>query len=295
VRLRAWALSDVGRRREQNEDSLLEDDRLGLYAVADGMGGHLGGAYASQLALKIVHREIKKAAGDHAAACERLRAQLRGDDGVGRRRGPRETRRTDAMPAAVPAMADGETLDVELRPASVAAELMELCAMKASAAIYEAAQKDPKLAGMGTTMTAMLYDDGKMHVVHAGDSRAYLWRDGALRQLTEDHSWIQEQVKAGMMTPHEARFSRYRNVITRSIGYEKDARVDSIPIAVAAGDCFLLCSDGLSNPIEPAELAQAMAQSWYRTLPRGLVDLANQRGGDDNITVVVVYAGNDAR
>jgi serine/threonine protein phosphatase PrpC len=134
-----------------------------------------------------------------------------------------------------------------------------------------------------------------MHVVHAGDSRAYLWRDGTLRQVTEDHSWIQEQVKAGMMTAHEARFSRYRNVITRSIGYERDARVDSIPIAVAAGDCFLLCSDGLSNPIEPVELERALASGWYRALPRGLVDLANQRGGDDNITVVVVYAANDVR
>jgi serine/threonine protein phosphatase PrpC len=151
MRLRAWSLSDVGRRREQNEDSLLEDERLGLYAVADGMGGHLGGAYASQLALKVMHREVRRAAGDYQRASERLRGRLR-EGPVG----GRESRRTDAMPA----VSDGETLDVELLPLAPAAELMELAAMKASAAIYEAAQRDPKLAGMGTTMTAMLYDEG---------------------------------------------------------------------------------------------------------------------------------------
>jgi serine/threonine protein phosphatase PrpC len=288
MRLCAWSLSDVGRRREQNEDSLLEDGRLGLYAVADGMGGHLGGAYASKLALKVMHREVKQAGGDFGKASERLRDQAERRF----RRGRAETERIETAAGEVGGEA---TVDLALESPAVApaAELLELAARKASSAVFEAAQRDANLRGMGTTMTAMLYHQGRMYLVHAGDSRAYLLRDGTLRQLTEDHSWIQEQVKAGVMTASEARTSRYRNVITRSIGYERDARVDSLAVAVAAGDCFLLCSDGLSNPIEAAEMERAMSTSWYRSLPRSLVDLANQRGGDDNITVVVVYAGND--
>lgn len=290
MRLCAWSLSDVGRRREQNEDSLLEDGRLGLYAVADGMGGHLGGAFASKLALKVLHREVKQGAGDFARAAEKLREQAERRF----RRGRAETERVEVSddPDATLDAALEET--GEAPALSPAAALMELAARKASSAVFEAAQKDPALRGMGTTMTAMLFHDGKMHVVHAGDSRAYLLRDGTLRQLTEDHSWIQEQVKAGVMTADEARHSRYRNVITRSIGYERDARVDSLAVTVAAGDCFLLCSDGLSNPVEAPELERALVSTWYRAVPRNLIDLANQRGGDDNITCVVVYAGNDA-
>jgi serine/threonine protein phosphatase PrpC len=290
MRLRAWSLSDVGRRREQNEDSLLDDGRLGLYAVADGMGGHVGGAFASKLALKVLHRVVRQASVDFVGAADKLKAQAARSFRTRRRV---ETERylmaasedvTEATEASPPSSA------AESRPA---AAVLALAARKASSAVYEAALRDPSLRGMGTTLTAMLHHDGRMHVVHAGDSRAYLMRDGALRQLTEDHSWIQEQVKAGAMTPREAKSSRYRNVITRSIGYERDARVDLLTLDLSPGDCFLICSDGLSNPIEEIEIQRAMASSWYRALPRALVDLANNRGGDDNITVVVVYAGND--
>lgn len=290
MRLCAWSLSDVGRRREQNEDSLLEDARIGLFAVADGMGGHLGGAYASQLALKVVHRELKKAASDFPRAVDRLRDQVIGP-GRRTRRGY-QTERLDLPEHATTLELPAVTAPPV--PPTPAGQVMELAARKASAAVYDAAERDPRLRGMGTTMTALLYHDGRAHLCHAGDSRAYLLRDGALRQLTRDHSWIQEQVEAGVMTASEARSSRFRNVITRSIGYERDARVDLVTMDVAPGDCFLLCSDGLSNPIDASEIEAAMAQSWYRALPRSLVDLANQRGGDDNITVVVIYAANEA-
>ena len=131
-----------------------------------------------------------------------------------------------------------------------------------------------------------------MHMVHAGDSRAYLFRDGRIRQLTDDHSWTAEQVRRGLMTEEEAEDSQFKHVITRSIGYERDVDVDSSGVVVQAGDCFLLCSDGLTNFVGKEELREIMNRSWFRSLPQTLVDLANARGGDDNITVVVVYAAN---
>jgi protein phosphatase len=133
-----------------------------------------------------------------------------------------------------------------------------------------------------------------MHVIHAGDSRAYLFRDGKLKQLTDDHSWIAEQVRSGMLTEAEAKESQFRHVITRSVGFERDVEVDAAAVVVQAGDCFLLCSDGMSNYVDGEELSRILASTWFRRAPQLLIDIANDRGGDDNITVVVVYAGNDA-
>ena len=172
--------------------------------------------------------------------------------------------------------------------------VLRAAARTAGHAIYDAALQDAGLRGMGTTLTAMMYADDRMHVVHAGDSRCYLFRDGALRQLTEDHSWIAEQVRSGNMTEAEARESKYRHVITRSVGFERDVEVDARGVAVEAGDCYLLCSDGMSNYVEHAELERVLLSTWYRRAPAALVDLANQRGGDDNITVVMVMLANEA-
>ena len=103
---------------------------------------------------------------------------------------------------------------------------------------------------MGTTLTALLFCGGYVHLGHVGDSRAYLYRDGRARQLTEDHSWIQEQVRAGLISPEEATESRFRNIITRSVGFEPSVEPDLAGLAVQAGDCFVLCSDGLSNYLD---------------------------------------------
>jgi serine/threonine protein phosphatase PrpC len=291
MKLVSWALTDVGKRRDRNEDSHVIDPRLGLFAVADGMGGHLGGAFASRLALKVLRDEVKQGSADYERAAAKLQAQA--DRRFARGRAPTERLDGGGEPDAE------STVDVLTEveppaPVAAATTVMELAARKASSAVFDAAARDPSLRGMGTTMTAMLYNEGRMSLVHAGDSRAYLLRDGNLRQLTEDHSWIQEQIKAGVMTEAEAKSSRYRNVITRSIGYERDAQVDAAGVPVAAGDCFLLCSDGLSGAVENPEIERIMSNLWYRALPRALVDLANARGGDDNVTVVVVYAANHA-
>ena len=128
----------------------------------------------------------------------------------------------------------------------------------------------------------------KALIGHVGDSRAYLVRAGDVHQLSEDHSLVNEQVRAGLLTEEEARHSRLKNIITRSVGFEEDVLVDVIGIETQPGDKFLLCSDGLSNLMTNEEIRDALLQNDLDAVPEKLVQLANERGGDDNITVVAV-------
>ena len=123
---------------------------------------------------------------------------------------------------------------------------------------------------------------------HVGDSRAYLVRKGEIWQLSEDHSLVNEQVRAGLLTEEEARHSRLKNIITRSVGFEEDVLVDVMGVETKAGDRFLLCSDGLSNLMENEEIRDALLQNKLDDVPGFLIQLANERGGDDNITVLAV-------
>ncbi len=245
MRLLAYSLSDVGKKRDHNEDSFLVEDALGLYAVADGMGGHQGGERASKLALETLAEKV--------AAPE-----------------PEHPERSDSLQV--------------LREATQAA----------GAAIFQAAQANEHLHGMGTTLTTLWFQRGRAYLAHVGDSRAYLCRDGRVQQLSDDHSWVSEQVRAGMMTEDEAKESKFRHIITRSVGFENEVQVDGAAIPVQPGDCFVLCSDGLSNYLEGDELARVMQTRFYRDIPRLLVDMANDRGGDDNVTVVLIHVANDA-
>jgi protein phosphatase len=302
MRLWAWGQSDPGRKRERNEDSYLVDPETGVMAVADGMGGHQGGATASRMAVEYLGRELAEVRGNFdAALLEQVSGQLHGS-----------VRTTEEMPV-VSDLADAATPpagckvvtgsppvrgnDPTLPPGAVPAfspalEVMRGVVKRASSAIFEASWAKPELRGMGTTLTAMLVHGGRAHVVHAGDSRCYVFRDGLLRQLTEDHSWIAEQLRAGSISEAEARSSKFRHVITKSIGFERDIDADTRSVPVSAGDCFLLCSDGMSNYVEHGELERIVAMTWYRRLPQTLVELANSRGGDDNITVVVGLVAN---
>jgi protein phosphatase len=290
VRLLAWARTDTGRKRDHNEDSHLVDEELGLFAVADGMGGHQGGEHASRLALQVVRQRLVTARADLLDAARRIESDRH-----------RELFRTTEPVNALEDTGDQwqPALDPPTAPMIEGAGPPALTVMKAAArdagrAIFDAALQDTALRGMGTTLTAMLYDSGRMYVVHAGDSRLYLFRDGTLRQVTEDHSWIAEQIRAGNLTEEEAKESKYRHVITRSVGFEREVDVDGLGLAVEPGDCFLLCSDGMSNHVENAELERILSTTWYRRAPQYLIDLANSRGGDDNVTVVVVCVANDA-
>jgi protein phosphatase len=291
MKLFAWGKTDTGRKRDHNEDNFLVDVDLGLFAVADGMGGHQGGGTASRLALEVLRREISDTGGDFAAAARAL------DQRAGRNTQPiriEELATVDALGRADTPVAGEDATDPAIEKSfPPATQVMREAAREAGAAVFDAALDNPDLRGMGTTLTAMLHHGGRMHVVHAGDSRGFLFRDNKLEQLTEDHSWIWEQVKAGAMTEAEAKESKFRHIITRSVGFEREVDIDCSGIAVEAGDCYLLCSDGMSNHVENRELERLLATTWYRRVPQFLIDLANERGGDDNITVVVVYVGND--
>ncbi len=172
---------------------------------------------------------------------------------------------------------------------SAALTLLQISVREASAAIFSVAREELELHGMGTTLTAAVIEGERLHVAHAGDSRCYLWREGQLRQLTEDHSWIAEQLRSGAITEKEAKQSRYRHVITRSVGVERHADVEVRSVQVARGDRLLLCSDGLFGLVADEELAAQIAEDDLEGLPARLIALANSRGGDDNITVVIAH------
>ncbi|CAM4503915.1 Stp1/IreP family PP2C-type Ser/Thr phosphatase [Corallococcus exiguus] len=242
-------LTDVGRKRNHNEDSFLIDDELQLYVVADGMGGHAGGGTASRIAVETIDKELRRA---------------------------REGRENPFV--SVPNLQD-----------SPIPEALRGAVEKACQAIYLTAQDDARLSGMGTTVISLVVRDEHAFFAHVGDSRAYLIRGDLIQQISEDHSLVNEQIKAGMITPEEAKHSRYKNIITRSVGFEEEVQVDVMGLVSEPGDVFLLCSDGLANMLEDREIHDAVARhANLDEVPKHLIDLANDRGGDDNISVIVV-------
>ncbi|MEM9490572.1 MAG: protein phosphatase 2C domain-containing protein [Myxococcota bacterium] len=297
MKMIGWGHTDTGRKRSHNEDSLLIDDRIGLFAVADGMGGHRGGATASRMALEIMRRHLSVAIDNLPAVAAQIEADRRIEIASTQNLG--EASDLDTVPAlrlrfqraqTLGASDDADTeVDLRYPPALT---VMQAAAQEAGFEIFDAALADVSLRGMGTTLTAMLYHAGRMYLVHAGDSRAYLFRNGRLEQLTEDHTWIAEQIRSGAMSEAEARSSKYRHIITRSVGFERDVELDTLRITIEPGDCFVLCSDGLSNNLSTDEMQQILAHGWFRRTPTAMIDLANEHGGDDNITAVVVHAVN---
>ncbi len=250
MNIAASGITDTGRKRDHNEDSFLVDDTLGLFVVADGMGGHAGGGTASKLAVETIRDRLREAKRD--------------------------------APGAFGASAEPE--DGKLL------EFLRQAVEAACAAIFTAAQGDPSLAGMGTTVTAALIDGATAYVAHVGDSRCYLLREGRIYQISEDHSLVNEQLKAGAITVDQARHSRFRNIITRSVGFEQEVMVDMMGLEVEPGDKMVLCCDGLSNLVQDHEILEIAGSVPVEEAPGKLVALANERGGDDNITVIVVHA-----
>ena len=248
MKVESYGMSNVGMKRFQNEDSYLINDDMGLYMVADGMGGHLGGEFASKLAVATVEEIIKKFRLDPDAT------QIHGVN-------TNESSPGDQLRHAI---------------------------SEAGRRIHHQALYDENLRGMGTTAVAAMCQKGKIFIANVGDSRAYLVRDHSIKQLTEDHSLVSEQVKAGMIRPEEAKSHKLKNIITRSVGYQEDVDSDILVVEPKTGDRVLMCSDGLSNLVDDEEILKALEDHDLKEACEQLVNKANTRGGDDNITVVIL-------
>ena len=244
--MRSYGRSDVGRRRATNQDAFLCDDDLGLWVVADGMGGHAAGEVASAESVDTIVGMV--------------------------RRGLRTLH------------LDGEPSEEKAR---AACRLLESAVQAATYLLFAMAELDRGKAGMGTTISAMMRFGESLVLAQVGDSRIYRIRNGEALQLTEDHTLIAWQIKQGLITPEEARVSRQRNVITRAVGSRDYVQVDTSVWDLSPGDAYLLCSDGLHGYLRLEEIAECLSEGHASAVDR-FVDLANGRGGKDNITAVVV-------
>ncbi|HET9683909.1 MAG TPA: Stp1/IreP family PP2C-type Ser/Thr phosphatase [Gemmatimonadaceae bacterium] len=234
------ARTDVGMIRSGNEDNFTVDagPTRGIFVVADGMGGHAAGEVASEMAVRIVQRELAPV------------RDLDGEDVV---------------------------------------QMVATALKRANRAIHDRTLTETDKQGMGTTVSALLLAGSRYLIGQVGDSRVYLLRDGSLTQLTKDHSYVQEQVDAGFLTPEQARYHPYSNVITRCVGAGHDVEPDIYRGEARAGDLFLVASDGLTGMVDDRRLAQLLAS---RADPdrkvQSLIAEANGRGGLDNITAIIV-------
>jgi protein phosphatase len=244
--LRSYGATDVGQRRESNEDAFLQDDELGLWVVADGMGGHAAGEIASHEAIDTIHGMVRRGKQSNELA------------------GPfnEETGRA-------------------------AARLLEGAVQAATYLLYAMAELDRGMAGMGTTISAMMRYDDKLVLAQVGDSRIYRVRANQAVQLTEDHTLIAWQLRQGLITEDQARTSRQRNVITRAVGSRDYVQVDTSTWDAEVGDAYLLCSDGLHGYLSLEEIPSIVSEGGAFSVQK-LIAMANARGGKDNITALVV-------
>ena len=171
---------------------------------------------------------------------------------------------------------------------------MEICVDNANRAIFNAANSNPQYAGMGTTLVLCVFRDNRLLVGHVGDSRVYRMRAGRLQQITRDHSLLQEQIDAGLITVEQAAFSANKNLVTRAVGVEDTVLLETHQHDMLGGDLFLACSDGLSDMLDDNAIAQVLlAHTSLEQTARALVDAANEAGGRDNISVILARVTGD--
>jgi len=239
--------TDPGKKRKNNEHSFLRDDGLALYAVADGIGGHEGGEVASRIAMDTL-REV-------------MPGLLKGND--------------TTPPFSL-------SLDVEPKISA-----LRYAITLSNKKILQAASLNPALTGMGTTITVVLLSHGTAYIAHVGDSRAYLLRAGECDQITNDHSFVAEQIRAGKLTAEQAKTSTYRHIITRAVGIDREVSIDHATLAIKQDDTFLLCTDGLTEMVDDGEICRILAEGAPAAATDNLIRRANEQGGVDNITTVV--------
>ena len=250
MRILSHGMSDIGRKRPHNEDAYLCDDKLGLYVVADGVGGHAKGEVASQESVEQVQSWVRAE-----------RVQIEG-------------------------FVKEPTPDRLYR----VRRLLESAVQQACYMVFGMAELDPEHKGMSTTISALLVAGSTGFIAQVGDSRVYLMRQDEVMQLTEDHTLINYKLKHGLITEEEARKAPGKNVITRAVGHRDYVEVDTTHCQVVAGDRFLLCSDGLHGYLQDKEIPPLLGLDPLADAARQFIGLANARGGRDNITAVIVAA-----
>ncbi len=238
MKFNVWTQTDVGLKRESNQDAFLVNHDLGLYIVADGMGGHKGGEIASVLAVETVQNVVKKSF--------------------------------------------DENKNTPMK------ELMVHAYNEASSVIFSESEDNSSVRGMGTTMVMAFVKKNEIYIGNVGDSRAYLIREEGLWQLTEDHSLINEQIRAGLLAPEDTESVIDKNIITRSVGFELDVDCDVIVRKLQKGDNILLCSDGLTGMVTDRRIAEIFKSSKPSEVVSCLIDEAKKQGGHDNITVLLL-------
>jgi PPM family protein phosphatase len=257
LRIQAAGLSDRGLKRAHNEDSLSVVPSLGLFIVADGMGGHNAGEVASRQAIESI--------------VEFLRDTM-------------ETNPDDTWPIQPdPNLSEPENRIVT----AIKLANKDVCKLSTEHSEYN---------GMGTTLVGMLIDppNNKISVAHVGDSRAYRFRQGHLEKMTHDHSWVEEQLQRGIITEDEAKNHRWKNVITRALGNKVDVEVDVSTDVMLHNDVYLLCSDGLSGMIEDDMMEQIITTTPdLEECAQNLIHAANEAGGNDNISLILIRTLED--
>jgi PPM family protein phosphatase len=244
------ALSDVGKKRKGNEDALYVNPEQKLFVVADGMGGHAAGEIASKVAVDAINEFVCLTGGD-----EEITWPFGLDENISY---------------------DGNRLKTAIR--------------HANRRVLEATKEKTEYEGMATTVAAVLVDGDVANIGHVGDSRIYLLTADEFTQLTSDHSWVNEQIQSGVISPDQARSHPLRNVVTRALGGRTDLAVDMQTRKMNEGDLLLLCSDGLTTMVPDEEIEQVLrdAKGDVEKGVEALVGAANEHGGEDNITVVLV-------
>jgi PPM family protein phosphatase len=241
-------LTDVGQRRDHNEDAVASDTEIGLLVLADGMGGYKAGEVASEIAVLTIVAELK-----------------------------------EEMSQLEPGQVDSVT--------GMQAEglLLTDAAAKANASIFSVSESQPQCAGMGTTLVAALFTNNKVLVGHVGDSRMYRLRGEQFEQITEDHSLLQEQLKSGLITPEQAKLSSNKNLVTRAVGIDPEVELELHEHEVEVGDIYLLCSDGLTDLVDDVDIHATLVglSSNLEMAANQLVQMANDNGGKDNISVIL--------
>lgn len=252
MKVLAAGATDVGMKRSHNEDNFLLEEDQSLFVVADGMGGHACGEVASQMAVENLGRFFKETSEN-----EETTWPFKEEKGL---------------------MYEENRLVTAIKLANLR--------------IYESSTSDARYRGMGTTVVGSLFTNGTVYVGHVGDSRAYRFRNGVLEQLTEDHSLLNDYIRANKLTPEEIEAFPHKNVIVRALGMKETVQVDVSRLEPIPGDIYLLCSDGLSGPVTDQEIceiiARGAASGELQETAAGLIARANENGGPDNITALLV-------